>query len=146
MPISLTNIDSFYDVLAVFIVVMAPVIAAGIPLVYKQRQHNQQTAKQLAAVRDQVVNSYPQTGPNLRDDVDAIKAEQARAAERGELIMAVLSSIRDEQVETRRDIGGLRGDIGLVRGEAREDRRNLADLEGRINTFAKREHPGVPPP
>lgn len=84
----------------------------------------------VSAVKDQVQNDHP-ISPNLRDDLDEIRD--------------LIKDMRDRQADQGRDIRGMRQDMGEMRGEAREDRHNLSDLEVRLNAFIRREHPDADP-
>lgn len=86
------------------------------------------------ATNKQVVNGHADADP-LRKDLDT------KFAQLGSKIDGLDGLVRTQG----RDIGGIREDVGMIRGEAREDRQNLAQLEGRIAKFVRREHPGAEP-
>lgn len=105
-----------------------PAIAALVVVLRGQRkgrQRRDQDRAVLDVVRDNVQNGHP----------DPLRADLDRQ-------FASLHTRLDEQ---GRDIRGIRTDVGGIRGDAREDRTNLADLERRVQIFVKREHPGAGP-
>lgn len=104
-------------------------VLAGIALVRQSRSEKKvDTVAAGVAETNRSVNRRP---TSARDDLDEIRA--------------IVKDVSDRQVEHGRDIRGIRTDIGEMRGEARQDRQNLADLEGRVTRFARREHPGADP-
>ncbi|MFA5607165.1 MAG: hypothetical protein WDA07_08255, partial [Leucobacter sp.] len=79
-------------------------------------------------IRGEVKNDHPDD-TNLRDDVDGIRY--------------LVKDVSDRQIAHGHDIRGIRSDVGELRGQHRQDRRDLADLETRIQQFIRREHPGA---
>lgn len=104
------------------------VAALALLLVFNawQSWQTSHTQKTVSKVNKQVSNGHVDS--NLRDDIDALK------------------SMMDDH---RRDIQGLRSDIGSLRGEIREERRARGDLQQAVDrleherrsTPGKRENP-----
>ena len=124
------NSDSWMDIvdhlLLVLGVLSVAVATAAVPVWISNHKATKtelaKNAKTLEAIRYQVENDHPDS--NLRESID---------------------ELRDLLKEQGQDIRGIRKDMGEMRGEARDDRGNLRELEQRIQDFVKREHPGAGP-
>lgn len=75
---------------------------------------------------------------NLRDQID--RMEQALTD-----LTGVVEEVRGRQIHHGRDIGGIRADVGELRGADRDARADHDDLVRRLNSFIRREHPGADP-
>lgn len=89
-----------------FVTIIAVALIAAVPTIYSARNH-----KTLQAVRDQVVNSHPES--NLRDDLDK-----------------ALAALNDLAHEVR----GLRSDL-LAEGQHR--RAQISDIQDELDHIGK---------
>lgn len=58
MLLSLTDVHGTWDVIAILLIVMGPIVGGAVPLVLKQRAHNRHVTKTLGAVHDNVQNGH----------------------------------------------------------------------------------------
>lgn len=111
MFLSLTDVHGLWDVIAILLIVMGPIVGGAVPLVLKQRAHNRAVTKTLGAVRDNVQNGNPTP---MREDID--------------LMMTKIDHVIATQREQGKDISAQRKDIAGIREEIRTER--LERIEG----------------
>lgn len=100
MPLSLTDVHDYWDIIAILLIVMGPIVGGAVPLVLKQRAHNRHVTKTLGAVHDNVQNGHDTP---LRADLDqmmskldyVIRAQRAQ----GKDIAGIREEIRTERIE-----------------------------------------------
>lgn len=127
--------------------VIAGLVANQVTVMYGQRKaRNHRLAQRrqtdmietgVVEVREQIRNDHPEK-PNLRDDIDELKA----------LLSTVLQDERSIRLDVgglRKDLGHIRGELGDIRGEVRDGRGEHTHLEQRIREFVQRVHPDAEP-
>lgn len=107
--------------------------------------------KLLDDVHKQTVNDHAEED-NFREQVDRMEAMQKRqeaAQKRTEEKIDALNQrqaeMRELQIDHGKDIGGIRDDVGQLRGSDRVIKEEHDDLVRRLNGFIRREHPGADP-
>ncbi|WP_263988114.1 DUF2746 domain-containing protein [Mycolicibacterium fluoranthenivorans] len=128
------NPDSWMDVVVLIVLGILGLSATVVPLWLKAKS----TQSQVAEIHEQTVNDHGDE-VNLRVQLDRMEQSQLLLDER-------MVSMASQQDEAAADIRGFRKDFGELRGEMREDRGNLRDLERRVTGFARRVHPDQIPP
>lgn len=146
------NSDSWMDIvdhlLLVLGVLSVAVATAGVPVWISNHKATKteraRNTKTLEAIRHQVENDHGDD-ENMRDQIDRIEARQNDLAQLFESLGIILKEIKDRQDDHGRDIRGMRDDMGGLRGEDRDIKKDHSDLVRRINAFIRREHPGADP-
>lgn len=117
-----------------------PAIAALIVVIRGQRRGVRRwkgDRQLLNDVHRQTVNDHPEE-ENMREQLDRIERKQ-------NALHGDVSEMRKRQIDQGRDIGGIRTDVGELRGADRDAARNQREFEQRVQAAFRREHPGSPP-
>lgn len=110
----------------------------------RQKRVVDELRSDVLVVRDQVRNDHPEK-PNMRDDIDEVKGALTDFRDTLKDFREALEGVHGKLDEQGRDVRGIRQDVGIVRGELRETRKDHRDLERRVVDFSRREHPGSEP-
>ncbi|ORA24882.1 hypothetical protein BST13_33435 [Mycobacterium aquaticum] len=95
-------------------------------------------------VRGEVKNDHPDD-ENMRDQLDRMEQQNKLLVQLVESQGVILQEVQERQDDHGRDIRGLRTDMGVLRGEDRDIKREHTDLVRRLNAFIRREHPHADP-
>lgn len=142
------NIDDWYDLAAIGFLTVGGWVTTLITVWWGQRRHNDSVTDvkkdvtavkgDVGAIRTQVENSH-QT--NLRNDIDKLARLIESNTQTTELVSRQLGEVKQHVITHGKDIGGLRDEVGDVRGELRQERRNREkdneELQRKIDGLAQ---------